>query len=97
MIDPIKIKKSKVEFYLVGWDSHEKWLYVAIKVIRIFHKKGGVTQEKFKNMINTASIDQTLPAPLQEKQRREALRQWKEVNKAVVATLKEMPKKKVEF
>lgn len=86
-----------MEHYVVEWNSHQNRLYVAVKVVRVFRKKGGLVEKKYKNMITTRSIDQTLPAALQKRQQRDALRTWAEIDKAVRTALKDIPKKKIEF
>lgn len=97
MNDSIEIKKSELERYVVEWNYHHNRLYVAIKVVRIFHKKGSLDRKKYKNMITLPSIDQTLPATLQQGELRDVKRVWGEIKKAVDGALKEMPKRKLEF
>lgn len=97
MNDPIEIKKSEMEVYVIEWNSHMNYLYLTLKVVRLFRKKGGFIKKKYKNMITLPGIDQTLPSTLQQGQLRESRRAWSEIKKTIDAALQNMPKEKVEF
>lgn len=97
MSDPVKIRKSEIEKYVIEWNSHRNYQYLALKVVRVFNRKGGITREKYKNMIATPGIDITLPPALQKKQLRLSKATWMQIHKAMMAAFNDMPKKKVEF
>ena len=96
-MDPIEVKKSEIESYIIEWDCHNNWLYLTVKVVRLFRKRGEITKKKYKNMVAFRGVDQTLPEPLQQSQLKESKRTWQEVKKAVDKAFQNMPKKKVEF
>ena len=97
MNDAIEIKKSEVENYVVEWDSHKNYLYLAVKVVRVFRKNGEITRRKYKNMVTSPGIDLALPASLQKRQLKEVVKTMNDLIKAIKTALKDPPKKKVEF
>ena len=97
MSNPIEIKKSEMENYVIEWEFYENYAFLSVKVVRVFKKKGEITRRKYKNMITSPGIDLTQPDAEQKSQLRQAKQAINEVAKAMKAAMKSMPKKKVEF